>query len=422
MNKKIFTLLAGWALLFGCASCTSSDESGRTDISPDVAASDHAEVQYQALCNAFSVQRNGRMHHAYPSEYGGAYLGDEGRLTVRLTDDDALLRSQYAALAGSDGLRFERCDYSLAELNAVMDAIDAYMISHSGDSVLDNLSFAEVDLAANRVAVGLVCCDELAVEEFRSAVCDSPLLCFQSCTRAETGSGVTSPAAKGQRAPMRVVDPDAKNPSLYAGERVWSSLGPVDSLNPASVGYRARTADGVYGYVSSGMAVKQLGAALLKRNEKGNWVNVGTVIKRRSGGDVDAVFCAADFWKIYVSDSLTIGNIRTVYRAPITSTLPPVNSIVLMFGAQTLENTGKQALGTIRSTRASFVGPGNVSYTNMIRADYDASGGDAGGLVVRHNLSQIYREVVGIHLARAQGYSFIVPALSINEAFGLTIY
>lgn len=391
MNKHFFSILAGWALSACMASCSSADNVGLPATS-HAAGTPGAEEQYQAIALSFVEPASVHTCRTYPAAYGGAYINDEGALTVRLTTQDADLQRELCEVAGSDALHFELCDYSLTELERTMDEVDECLKAGSGTPALDNIVSAGIDIRSNRVVVELRRCHEQDMAAFRTAVCDSPRLSFvQSASVDAHAESVPVGEAKSLFT-VGVINPDKKNPSLSAGDRIWSpmGLGPLDSLNPASVGYRARTADGVYGYVSSALAVKRTGSPVYTRDEKGGLVNVGTVIKRRNEGDVDAVFCAVDFWRVFVSDSITVGTERLIYRAPIVSTWPLPNYYVLMYGAQTIENTGTASYGQIVNSRCTFVGPGNITYTNVVRATYRASGGDSGGLVIRYEIGRAH--------------------------------
>lgn len=70
-----------------------------------------------------------RFNGTYPDWYGGAYIDRSGWLVVQLVEDknplDKTLELQVLDWAGSDHVMFSSCKYSLAQLNGLMDRLNA---------------------------------------------------------------------------------------------------------------------------------------------------------------------------------------------------------------------------------------------------------------------------------------------------------
>lgn len=314
--------------------------------------------------------------------------------------------------------------YSNNELNETMNLINSVLESKSGTSVLDNISNIYVDEMHNCIKVGLLNDDESSIADFKTSIFDSPSLVFEQASRVNTRADSN-------------VEPEYNNPqrnallaeaqpsyTLRAWHQVWGKIANNDSINSASVGYRAQTATGQKGFVTSAHAIMRLNDSVYVRGTDGKLSSVGFVQKRQNGGKMDAVFCAIDENRVSISRTLTdLGFPIISYSTSVSTELPAADLEVRLYGTVTAQGKGTYSGGKVVSSNSTFIGFGNVVYTNMVKATYPSYGGDCGGVVV--TVSRVLvdpAQIRGIHLGRQEGFSYFVPVQTINATFGLTIY
>ena len=61
----------------------------------------------------------------WPAEYAGCYINDRGRLVICLTDMSEEIQARYSEACG-EGLRFQKADYSMSEMNALSAVFAGY--------------------------------------------------------------------------------------------------------------------------------------------------------------------------------------------------------------------------------------------------------------------------------------------------------
>jgi hypothetical protein len=116
----------------------------------------------------------------YPEHYGGAYLNEQGVLTVLIRGDLKFAKKDIISRAEDTGIAFLPCVYSYREMQEIQDAIYAYQIEHPDDAVSNNINFCMTIVQKNRIEVGLFNNAPDAVSEFKKNVCDSDAIVFKS--------------------------------------------------------------------------------------------------------------------------------------------------------------------------------------------------------------------------------------------------
>ncbi|MDR0422916.1 MAG: hypothetical protein LBH72_07895 [Proteiniphilum sp.] len=118
----------------------------------------------------------------YPDFYGGAFVGDDGRLVVAVTGDGAAERVRLAGILGTEDFVVESVAYSYGRMLRVSDSIEVFLAD--GDVAEDHLLMrrfagAFPDVTVNRVRVLLTVMDSVTVRLFREVVVDSPVIMFE---------------------------------------------------------------------------------------------------------------------------------------------------------------------------------------------------------------------------------------------------
>lgn len=312
--------------------------------------------------------------------------------------------------------------FSDYELNETLERINSLLECKSGTSELDNISNLYVDEKSNCIKVGLVEDDEKHIAEFKSSIFDSPALIFERASRVITQNEPEEELRRNSLLRKALLISEQPSHELRAWDQIWGRIANNDSINSASVGYRAQTYSGQKGFVTSAHAIMRLHDSVYIKDAAGRLVPVGYVQKRQNGGKVDAAFCSIDESKVTVTNILYANTFpKKLY--PPSIELPAIDQEVRLFGAISSKGKGYQTQGAVVATNCTFIGFGNVVYTNMVKATYPSYGGDCGGVIVSEKFVVVDpRRLVGIHLGRQDGYSYFVPANTINSTFGLTVY
>lgn len=312
--------------------------------------------------------------------------------------------------------------FSDYELKETLDQINLLLESKSGTSELDNISNLYVDEKNNCIKVGLVENDEKYIAEFKSSIFDSPALIFERASRVITQNEPEEELRRNSLLRKALLISEQPSHELRAWDQVWGRIANNDSINSASVGYRAQTYYGQKGFVTSAHAIMRLQDSVYIKDADGKLISVGYVQKRQNGGNLDAVFCTIDETRITITNILYANSFPKKYY-PSNIQAPLKGQDVCLYGAVTAQGKGKSSNGQVVDTNSTFIGFGNVVYTNMVKATYPSFGGDCGGVVVSQEfIIKDPLHLVGIHLGRQEGYSYFVPASTINSSFGISVY
>lgn len=354
----------------------------------------------------------------YPDFYGGAYLSSTGDFTVKLTDISVDNEVAVKELIGLDDLIFEKCSYSYNQLLSVKSIIDNYMTTHSGTTHLDNIQSVYVDVFENKVVVCLKQCTNSSIIDFESRIVKSALIKFVDVSFFESDSRITHDSNNtndNTSSKTRVL-------TLSTGDCLCDNHTNADSLTYTSVAYRAMHLSGTTGFVTSGLTSSP--GNNVYRYNLGVKDIVGITTLSMTQGNISAAFCQS-IGATSIDNSLLYNNAFFTYS---TTTPPQPNAFMpgattIFYGAKTLEvNNGRPTTSTITGANCTVTGYGNIVYTGLAMSRYSTQeSADCGGLVASTESSRILR-VYGIHLIRVGANSYFVPAYSINQTFGLTIY
>lgn len=355
----------------------------------------------------------------YPDFYGGAYLSNTGDFTVRLTKISSENKAIIKELIGLDDLVFEQCSYSYNQLLSVKSIIDNYMTAHSGTIYLDNIQSVYVDVFENKVIVCLKQCTHSSIIDFESSVVKSELIKFVTPSFFDTDTKVTAYDSNN-------INSDTLSKTrvltLSTGDCLCDNHINSDSLTYTSVAYRAMLQSGTTGFVTSGLTSSP--GNTVYRYNLGIKDAAGITTLSMTQGNINAAFCQS-IGTTSIDNSLIYNNAFFTYS---TTTPPQPNAFMpgattIFYGAKTLEvNNGRPTTSAITGANCTITGYGNVVYTGLAMSRYSTQeSADCGGLVASTESSRILR-VYGVHLIRIGVSSYFVPAYSINQTFGLTIY
>lgn len=223
--------------------------------------------------------------------------------------------------------------------------------------------------------LGLGNCTSQNIEKFKSEFADTPYLVFKK---------VDQPQA------------DVRPGSIIHTNAV-----------EGSIGYRARR-NGQQGIVTSGHL-----ASVGKTLYWGYYQDeLGSVTVSYTDGTVDAAFCPVTNSVYYLSNVTEAG-----YSLGGLS-FPYVGLSVAKEGKSTGRKTGSI---TATNVSASLWIKHQSRYeylTSIVRCSYDSSDDDSGGIVY----STSGNNILGIHAGADSAGKHYVPATSINNALGLTMY
>ena len=133
---------------------------------------------------------------AYPDWYGGAYLDQSGRLVVQLVEDkdpgDKSLELQVMDWTGSDTVMFSSCKYSLAQLNKLMDRLNA--LPDSDPKCGDVMAGWGINEEANRIELTLTEVNNSILVVLAKLDPDDDAILVQVGQRAAADVGTEDPA------------------------------------------------------------------------------------------------------------------------------------------------------------------------------------------------------------------------------------
>lgn len=189
MKKLLFggTPLCLVLLMVSCSTIITS-YSYNTDLSPvktENQTNDLGSVEvYNNFLNSLdNVITRDIVEQNYPDYYGGSYTNEEGIcvfLIVSGKDMDAA-KKDLAKRSKSSNFVTQWCEYSYAELMAVLEYIQTKQFDPSFDTKREELKWYGLSLneIKNRVIVRLGECTETYILKFKTKVTDSPLVDFE---------------------------------------------------------------------------------------------------------------------------------------------------------------------------------------------------------------------------------------------------
>ncbi|MBE6952948.1 MAG: hypothetical protein E7452_05285 [Ruminococcaceae bacterium] len=343
-----------------------------TELTTRAIAESQSYLQYQLLTTAFKHQNlRGEITDAYPDYYAGAYIREDGKLVVLLTNTAKANTDSVYALARSSDLIVSTATVSLNELTAqrelIANAWQTLRQSKAEDmpddllNLLDSFVGFGIEERNNRIVVSLKEVSGNNISAFKKYLTSYDRIYFEQCASFEKQNS-PRPLYLGTPVEVRI------ELDLYSG----------------SVGYRCyRNINGTfeYGFATAGHFANTINQTVYVGG--GNIV-CGTTMLTQQSGTLDAAFVKSN-------EAIEVQN-KTADMTIIAGswcTSFPEGMTVYKYGA-----ASSQTSGTIGSNSYSFSNDG-IDFEDMLRCSYDAEDGDSGGIVYTY-INGDYA-VVGIH-------------------------
>ena len=177
MKRRIAILVLTVAVVFTTAFV--SDYTGKENRSIQAY---HALMQSFCQSRAVPFSEETLEELDYPDYYGGAYINEEGKLTIKVRENAAegSNTDHFAAVINENDVQYESAEYSYEELLAEYNKVSDYMVDgNRNESSWQNISVVAIDERENRVVVTMQDIREAAIILFKQEVSSSPLINFK---------------------------------------------------------------------------------------------------------------------------------------------------------------------------------------------------------------------------------------------------
>lgn len=366
------------------ASCSDNilDEQGNITTSAseiNVVNQDEAKMIGDNLAKSFETGITRSAALIYPDYYGGGYIDENNNFVILIKGDTLEHKNALTKRTKSNNFKLATCDYSYNTLKETIDNLNVLLTDENKVKVAESIelySFGILD-NENRIYIGLGNCTSQNIEKFKSEFVDTPYLVFKE---------VDQPQAQADVKPGGMIHTNAVE---------------------GSIGYRARR-NGQQGIVTSGH-LASVGETLYWGYYQDE---LGSVTVSYTDGTVDAAFCPVTNSVYYLSNVTEAGYSLGGLGFPYVG----------LSVAKEGKSTGRKT-GSITATNVSvslwIEHQSRYEYLiGVVRCSYASSEGDSGGIVY----STSGNNILGIHAGADSAGKYYVPATSINNALGLTMY
>lgn len=356
-----------------------------------------ASMEYFRLMNSFSRDLKGTSYE-FPDHYGGAYIDDDGYLTINVSGEVDSSRRDFVLRIDDSDVKYKQVRWSLAKLNQIRDLIYGLVTEQREDRLGDMINAWSVDERNNQVIVYVRELDEKTISHINEAV---P---YPGIIKVEQSAGNFMSGAD-QSSDGVVLSGN----TLMPGEKV---------INPStgtfgSIGFFAWYISAVRrGLVTAGHLIT-VGEKI--RNSSN--VTYGECALKKFGGNVDAAFCDISDSSFEMSDLIDSSGGDTIGNQMLT---PPTGSVVFKSGCVTGVTSGK-VLST--DYNFSYNEYPDVKFTGFVTADYEANHGDSGGLVYAKSNYGGSAVICGIQSGiHGDNYAFFCKALNIIKELNIDVF
>ena len=361
-----------------------------TKVSPDVAFPMKANVTFNKLLDSFNnkVSRSDNQEQEYPDYYGGAFINDQGKLTVNVYQPNGNIRATtLQSLTQDNNIIVQPCDYSYNYLLGLMQKIREYKAGNPNTELTKKFCMTVLKEIENRVYVYLSECDTTTIQSFKKNISGSPAICF----------------FKGKKSEKQATNNINPGNGIYYQDSKGTHTG--------SMGYRAKR-NNVVGIVTAGHVARSKGIKLYS-SFNGTSKYFGESEYTVISGAVDACFI-----KTYSGfEGSNIIEDENLYTVAIT---PAVNTVV------NLRSYVGHKWGPIKDLHVDVDYSDGDSFTGLMDIDYNGTtiGGESGGVVYAVDSSSKLRYTVGLHegTSATTGYAHTTKAVEANKALNLTQY
>ena len=120
--------------------------------------------------------------NCFPNYFGGSYIDENGKLVVLITKDSVVKKQIIARIIKSNDFVIKPADYSIKEIYAVMDTVDAFISNKDipdSHPILQYFSGAYINVIDNCVVMQLSKLTPELVYIFKKEVTNSPIVKFR---------------------------------------------------------------------------------------------------------------------------------------------------------------------------------------------------------------------------------------------------
>lgn len=342
--------------------------------------------------------------------YAGSYLNDEGKMVVVLDKDESGNKKLESKIGKIDSdIEVKKANHNCKELEAAKERYDIKMgklleknkLTEDEKSICDNIVGCGISLENNRVTVYMKNVDKNNITLFKKYVMDNDIIEFIQNTDENEDSATK---LKLGRAIYKY--------DHTSGNVIWSIV--------CSIGLKAYTIDSNgkkrYGFVTCGHGLKKGDSIYIDELCK---TKIGTVIKRKNSGKVDASF-------VEVTNSNYTPS-RVVYYSNSTGSTSGGKTIstgyfyawytgftVYKAGEKTYLTSGKLTSYNYSTTID------DVEFKDLYRAKIKMRKGDSGGIFYTKDDGNYY--ALGIAKCFNNSYAAFVKWNNIDDAFGIYFY
>ncbi|MGB3180439.1 MAG: hypothetical protein WBB45_03565 [Cyclobacteriaceae bacterium] len=342
----------------------------------DISPGEDAEFQFAAIKQLERLNAH-FANKPYPGYFGGAYIGDDGKLVVWIKGNAKKLKPQMAAILGTDDVVIRRARHSFNYLKRVMNDLNVFKLNPTNAATSANWNAYALMDADNEVIVELDDFNDVKIAEFKRTVMNHPAIRFTK------SSG-----------------PVIEEVNLQPGCRA-SDGGFVGS-------YAFRAKDDI----STGMVVSGHQFSFGETLYEGG-VPIGICVASRNSGSVDAAYIDVYESGYFPSNLVCVTN----STLSTTTSRPGVGTVVNKRGQKTGRTSGK-----ILSTDATTSNSSGTVFTNLTLADYNSDNGDSGGIVYTYISSTGTLFTVGVHKGSNSNGAYFSKADLALSALGVSRY
>ncbi|MBR6277734.1 MAG: hypothetical protein IKR41_03130 [Bacteroidales bacterium] len=178
-NYITLFLLAGF-IFTACNNTETVNTPVRIEIpefNPEEEAGMDEQIEANEILTEISEPKTSKSKSLYDEYYGGGFMDKHGNLTIMVKGDTAMGKKIVDPKKNNGKIKFVKCKYSLAELNALMDSITDY-IKNNKNSTSANITLWFASQWDNTVEVQLLDTSKTAIDDFKEKISNSPAIKF----------------------------------------------------------------------------------------------------------------------------------------------------------------------------------------------------------------------------------------------------
>ncbi|MDR3601602.1 MAG: hypothetical protein P4L49_14165 [Desulfosporosinus sp.] len=338
------------------------------------------QIRPKVVKDESNLSKNIQFNNTYASEYGGAYIDEEGTLNVNIVGDGQNIKKLIeSANTKAININYHSIKYSLQNLKDMDNSLCDRLVELG-------IKALEVDEKNNKLIIYLKDLQDTQKIQNIKKIIDSPAIEYQKME----GEIVTSVA-------LNVVNGTAANTT--------------EVIQGFTMGVGA-TRNGVKGWIIPGHLTDGVGKDIsyqdwligtIQAKDFGGSVDAGFAARKTSGGPYNIVnyFYNGDYYDSWDSYNYSSGTTITFYGA-----------------------ASKKQSGYILDNDFTFT-PGDhpdVTLKHVVKASYLAALGDSGGPVTYYHATNSSRSVIGIQscISTSPQYSVYTTIYDIEQALGVS--